>query len=107
MQTLIQVFGNASGSLRDRIVNDARLKDYDLYVAAYKKQSRSHGWSKLRLNGGHGAMNIHWDAASCMLICRVVTRGGEPSAITGAFVKFLLARLRKQIALIHILPGQR
>jgi hypothetical protein len=40
LQTLIQVFGNGSGSLRDRVVNDPRLEEYDLYVAAYKKQYR-------------------------------------------------------------------
>jgi hypothetical protein len=33
-----------------------------------------------------------------------VTRGGKPHDIAGAFVTFLLARLSKQIASLHILP---
>ena len=107
MQTLIQVFGYGGGSLRDRVVNDSRLEEYDLYVEAYKKQYRPHGWAKLKMDGEHGAVNIQWDAASSMLICHVVTRGGKPSAITGAFVKFLLARLHREIQGIHILPGRR
>jgi hypothetical protein len=87
-------------------VNHERLGDYDLRVEAYKKQYRPQGWAKLKMKGEHGAVNIRWDAASSMLICRVVTRGGKPSVITGAFVEFLLARLHRQIQGIHILPGR-
>ena len=57
------------------------------------------------MDGGDGAINIQWHAASRTLICRVVTRGGEPHSISSAFIDFLLARMRRQIAFIHVLPG--
>jgi hypothetical protein len=104
MQTLIQVFSTGTTSLRDKVVNDRKLEKFGLQVAAHKKPGRSHGWSKLHMLGAHGAINIQWHAASQTLICRVVTRGGKPHAITSAFIDFLLARLARQIAAIHILP---
>lgn len=107
MQTVIQVFATGSGSLRDRIVRDRYLEDYNLHVAAHKKQTRPHGWAKLRMDGGHGAINIEWHGSSRMLICRVVTRGGRPAEITGLFVEFLLDRFGRQIAGIHIMPSRR
>ncbi len=105
MQTIIQVISKGTTSLRDRIVNDSKLEEFDLYVATKKKQGRSHGWAKLHMDGGDGAINIQWHAASRTLICRVVTRGGEPHSISSAFIDFLLARMRRQIAFIHVLPG--
>ena len=104
MQTIIQVISSGTTSLRDRIVNDPKLGQFDLYVTAKKKQGRSHGWAKLHLDGGDGAINLQWHGASQTLIARVVTRGGEPHTISSAFVNFLLARMRRQIAAIHILP---
>ena len=105
MQTLIQVFATTTTSLRDRVTNDSKLGDFGLRVTAHKKPGRRHGWAKLHMDGGHGAINIEWLGSSQMLVCRVVTRGGRPDAITGAFIQFLLARLRRQITAIHILPG--
>lgn len=104
MQTIIQVISSGTTSLRDRIVNDPKLGEFDLYVTTQKKPGRSHGWAKLHMEGGDGAINIQWHAASQTLICRVVTRGGEPHSISSAFVDFLLARMRRQIAAIQILP---
>lgn len=104
MQTLIQVFGTSSKSLRDRIVNDPKLEEFDLVVSQFKRQGRPHGWAKLHKDGSHGAINIEWHAASQMLICRIVTRGGRPHDIAGAFLRFLLARLSRQIASIYVLP---
>ena len=105
MQTLIQVFSVGTTSLRDIIVNDAKLEEFGLYVATQKKQGRQNGWAKLHKEGAHGAINIQWHSASQMLICRVVTRGGKPHSIAGSFVEFLLARLHRKIAAIHILPA--
>ena len=105
MQTIIQVISKGTTSLRDRIVNDSKLEEFELYVVTKKKQGRSHGWAKLHMYHGDGAINIQWHGASRTLICRVVTRGGEPHSISSAFIDFLLARMRRQIAFIHVLPG--
>lgn len=104
MQTIIQVFSKGSVSLRDRVINDPQLDRFGLFVSEQKRQGRPHGWAKLHMNDHHGAINIEWHAASQTLICRVVTRGGKPHGIAGAFITFLLARLSKQIASLHILP---
>jgi len=55
--------------------------------------------------GELGAINIQWHGASRTLICRIVTRGGKPDAIAGAFTNYLLARLARPIHLIQIIPG--
>jgi hypothetical protein len=105
MQTIIQVFSKGSKSLRDRVVKDKKqLKQFGLVVFQQKRQGRPHGWAKLHMNDHNGAINMEWHAASQMLICRVVTRGGKPHDIAGAFITFLLARFSKQIAAVHILP---
>ena len=104
MQTIIQVFATGPKSLRDRVVNDPKLEEFGLVLSEQKRQGRPHGWTKLHMNGSHGAINIEWHAASQTLICRVVTRGGKPHDIAAAFLRYLLARLSKQIASIHVLP---
>lgn len=104
MQTVIQVLSTGSTSLRDRIVRHKRLGNAGLHVAAHKKLGRAHGWAKLKMEGSHGALNVEWHAASRTLICRVVTRGGDPDEITSAFVGFLLKRMSRQIRSIVILP---
>jgi hypothetical protein len=57
MQTLIQVLATKSGSLRQTIVNDGRLKKYRLSVSKEKKKGRKHGWAK-----------IHSDAKMVMVL---------------------------------------
>ncbi len=104
MQTVIQVLSDGSTSLRDRIVRHRKLGEAGLYVVAHKKVGRSHGWAKLKMDGSHGALNVEWHAASRTLICRVVTRGGDPDKISSAFVGFLLKRMSRQIRSIVILP---
>ena len=101
---LIQVYAKGPKSLRDQVVKDARLERFGLVVHEQKRKSRPRGWAKLHKSGSAGAINIEWHSASQTLICRVVTRGGEPHDIAGAFVSFLLARLAKQIVSIHIQP---
>jgi hypothetical protein len=104
MQTIIQVFSKGAKSLRTQVVDDPQLEKYDLFVSKRKKPGRSNGWAKLCMAGSDGVINIEWHAASQMLICRVVTKGGKPHDISGAFIRFLLARFSKQIASVHILP---
>ena len=105
MQTVIQVISAGTRSLRDTIVNDKRLERFGLVVAEQKRQTRAPGWAKIHMPGQLGAINIQWHGASRTLICRIVTRGGKPDAIAGAFTNYLLARLSRQIHLIQIIPG--
>ncbi len=105
MQTIIQVISTGTQSLRDVIVNDKQLERYDLVVSEQKRQTRSKGWAKIHMPGAQGAINLEWHGASQTLICRVVTRGGEPHTITGAFTTYLLARQAKKIHSIQIIPG--
>ena len=105
MQTIIQVISTGPKSLRDAIVNDKHLERYDIVVSEQKRQTRPKGWAKLHMPGAAGAINLEWHGASQTLICRVVTRGGEPQTITGAFTTYLLARLSRKIHSIQIIPG--
>ncbi|MGI8956732.1 MAG: hypothetical protein ACR2II_07440 [Chthoniobacterales bacterium] len=105
MQTIIQVISSSTTSLRDAIVNDNKLVDFDLVVSEQKRLSRAHGWAKLHMPGEPGAINLQWHGASQTLICRIVTRGGKPDAIAGAFTRYLLARLSRKIHSILIIPG--
>ena len=76
-------------------------------VSDQKRQNRSPGWSKIHsTNGDKGAINIDWDAASRMLSCRVVTRkGGQPNAIIGNFIAYLLAsKFHRKIQAVQVIP---
>lgn len=106
MQVLVQVICTKGPSLRQAIVNDRRLEDAELVVAEHKRQGRAHGWAKIHSSseGRHGALNIVWDAATHVLLCRVVTRGeGKPNLIIGDFVDYLLRCFPKRIQSINIL----
>jgi hypothetical protein len=108
MQTVIQVISAKNKSLRDAIVNDKNLAKFGLEVTEQKRPARAPGWAKIHMPGQLGAINIEWHGASRTLICRIVTRGGKPDAIAGAFTKYLLARLTRQIHLIQIiLPSKK
>jgi hypothetical protein len=104
MQTIIHVFSKGSKSLRDRVVNDPQLDRFELFVSEQKRSDRSPGWSKLKMKNSTGVINIEWHAASRTLICRIVTRGGKPDAIAGAFMSFLLDRCPRHFSSIHIQP---
>jgi hypothetical protein len=106
MQTLIHVYCSHGPSLRERIAKDVRIKSYGLYVVKEHQPGRSPGWLKLRSTEAnrHGAINLQWDAPG-ILRCRVVNRGaGKPSPIVGDFVEYLLARHRKRIRTISVVP---
>lgn len=108
MQLVIQVISSQKGSLRNRIVNDSKLEHFGFKVVEKKKVGRAHGWAKLHSlePNRDGAINVEWSGRAKMLICRVITRGsGKPSGITGDFVVYLLARYRKSILAINIVPG--
>ncbi len=106
MQTIIQVISKRLDSLRVRIANDPKLESFELYTSERKRVSRRRGWTKLRSKDGtQGAINIQWDAKCRMLVCRVVNRlGGTPHDITGHFMAYLLARFRREIRAIHVIP---
>lgn len=104
MQTIIHVISHKGQSLRGRIARDPKLGKFKLYTAEGKRRSRRRGWTKLR-GDAQGAINIQWDAPCQMLVCRVVNRlGGTPHEITGHFMAYLLARFRREIRAIHIIP---
>ncbi len=107
MQLIIQVISSQSHSLRNRIVNDKKLKNYDFSVVEKKKVGRPHGWAKLHsvAENRDGAINIEWSGRAKMLLCRIITKGsGRPDRITGDFVYYLLSRHRKAIVAINIVP---
>lgn len=104
MQTVIQVISNQSDSLRDRIVNDAALKQYHLSVAQEKKKGRNRGWAKILGNkDAQGALNIEWQPSARILLGRIVNRGGGcPALLAARYVYYLLQRYRDEIVSIQI-----
>lgn len=109
MQTLIQVLSASKDSLRQKIVNDVRLKKYNLSVSQEKKKGRTHGWAKIHSEAedGYGAINMEWYGRSRMLICRVITRneGRRPAnTLIADFVRYLLACHGRRIEALNILP---
>ena len=106
MQTLIDVHCSRGPSLRLRIAKDPTLESYSLVVVKEQKLGRSPGWLKLRSESPdrRGAINVQWDSVG-VLRCRVVNRGpGRPDEIAGDFVAYLLARHRKRLRSINIVP---
>lgn len=106
MQTLIQIVSTGTESLREKIINDKKLKDFYLRVAEQKRSGRSKGWAKLHsTDGAEGAINLEWYKPGRLLLCRVVNkRGGRPNLITGDFIDYLLARHSKSVQSIQIVP---
>ena len=108
MQTVVQVICSGRTSLREAIVKDDKLADYCLQVAKQKIPGRNPGWAKIHSSDYAvvGAINLSWDGAANVLVCRFVTKGGnKPGELVGVFTSYLLARHRKRIEAINILPG--
>ena len=106
MQTLIDAHCSRGSSLREKIAKDTHLERFSLYVVKEQKPGRSPGWLKIRssVTDRRGAINIQWDPVG-VLRCRVVNRGpGRPDAITGDFVAYLLARHRKRLRAVNVVP---
>jgi hypothetical protein len=109
MQTLIDVHCSKGSSLREGIAKDSKLEEYSLFLVKEQKPGRSPGWLKLRsvAQGRSGAINVQWDSVG-VLRCRVVNRGpGRPDQIVGDFVAYLLARHRKRLRAINVMPRMR
>ena len=108
MQTVVQVVCSRGRSMRDAIANDRRLGKHGLEMVQEKKPGRSPGWAKVKTTegDGSGSMNVQWDGSTNILTCRVLNRGsGRPNLIIGYFVDYLLARFRRRIKLVSVLPG--
>jgi hypothetical protein len=106
MQTILHVSCSGVGSLRDQIATDqSHLAAFGLRLTSYKR-GRAHGWAKLHstLEDRAGAINIRWDGTAGLLICRVVTRGGDPAQVTGDLTAYLVSRHRKRIQALTIVP---
>ena len=105
MQVVVQAEFSPGGSVRDTIVNDHRLFRYDLTVSEQRRKGRCVGWAKLH---GHfpkvaGAVNIEWMAASSTLLCRIVTRAGDPGPLAGRLIAYLLSpKYRKRLRAVLI-----
>lgn len=92
-------------SLRTAIGSDERrLAKHSLRVSAQKRMGRSRGWAKIHSEEADGAINLEWDSAGSVLICRIVTKGGDPGPIFGAFQAYLLSNFRSRIQSIHVVP---
>ena len=108
MQTVIHIHCTPGPSLRESITRDRRLLPHMLQVAKTQKLGRAPGWLKLRSTEAdrRGALNIQWHPAGAVLQCRVVNRGaGKPNLIVGDFLDYVLARFRKRVKAITIIPG--
>jgi len=110
LQTSIHVFCTPGPSVREAIANDHRRleKDHRFQVSGEFKRGRQPGWMKLHSleTDRYGAINIEWDGSVNLLNCRIVNRGaGRPSLIAGDFIEYLLARHRRRIRSITIMPG--
>lgn len=107
MQIVIQVVCTKGSSLREKIANDRALGRHLLQVTQEKRPDRSRGWAKLHSTerDRRGAINVQWLAATNILLARVVTRSGnKPNLIIGDFVDYLIARHKKRIQAISIIP---
>jgi hypothetical protein len=107
MQTLVQVVCSKGPSLREAIASDRQLAKRGLALKEHHRPGRQHGWAKVHstLDGRRGAINIEWDGDTNILLCRIVTRGGnKPNLIIGDFVDYLLRRFSRRIEAINIIP---
>jgi hypothetical protein len=108
MQTLLHVYCAPGRSLREAIARDARLDRFHFEVVRVLQQGRAPGWTKLRstAKGRRGSLNLEWNAAARVLQCRIVNRGaGRAHLVVGDFLDYLLARFRRRVRSIVIVPG--
>jgi hypothetical protein len=107
MQTLVQVVCTRGPSLREAIVKNPRILRSHLRVVRQKQPGRPRGWAKIVSTEPDrpGAINVEWDANTSILLCRVVTKGGNrPNLVIGDFVDYLLGRFKRRIEAINIIP---
>lgn len=110
MQTVIDVYCTRGRSLREAIASDKYLEKYGLSMVRAHQPGRAPGWAKLRGDkpDRQGSVNIDWDANANILRCRVVNRGrGRPNLIVGDLVEYLMARHRRRIVVMLIVPHRQ
>src|SRR5712692_3182908 len=108
MQVVIQAACSRGRSMRDLIVHDLKIENHGLILSETKRSTRRRGWAKLHGLSQElpGAINVQWDPAPSVLLCRVVTRSRDPGALAGRLVGYLLSRHRRQLQAIHIVYSQ-
>ena len=109
MQVLVLVPCTKGDSLREAIVNDPELDQYQFYLLEVKRKGRYPGWAKLKsaLQGIDGVINLKWDSSACTLQCRIHTRGeGDPAPIAGDLIAYLLQRFPDRVQGITIYPRE-
>jgi hypothetical protein len=107
MQVLVLAPCSKGESLREAIATDPELHEYQLDLIEVKRRGRNPGWSKLKsaMQGVGGSINVEWNAPTCMLECRIITRGeGDPAPIVGDLIAYLLDRFPDRIQTITIIP---
>jgi hypothetical protein len=104
MQIIVHVACYRGQSLRAAIGSDPRVERYGLVVSEQKRPGRHTGWSKIHSVRADGAINMQWDRLGSVLLCRVITKGGNPGPILGDFQNYLLSHFRQRIQAIHIVP---
>jgi hypothetical protein len=109
MQIVIQAACSRGRSMRDLIARDPKIEDYQLTLSESKRPTRPRGWAKLHglSQDLPGAVNVQWDAASNVLLCRVVTRTRNPGALAGQVLGYLLSHHRRRLQAIHVVYSQR
>jgi hypothetical protein len=101
MEVLIRIVCKGNSSLREKIVSDKKLKNYNLEVSSHKTAGRNPGWAKIHSTEHNGAININWYARANTLVCRIVTKGSnKPDNIISDFMAYLIVRHRKRIKAI-------
>jgi hypothetical protein len=69
----------------------------------HKRDART--WLTLHSTYSHGAIKIEWIDSSRTLLCRAITkRKGQPQDIVGDFVRYVMARFRRRVEAITIVP---
>ena len=107
MQTIVQVICSGRASLREAIVNDKKLEDYGMKVSSQKTPGRNPGWAKIHSTDDDvpGAINLSWDSNANILSCRIIAKSAnKPADLAGILVAYLLARFRKRIKAIGVMP---
>ena len=101
MEVLLRVICTTDGSLREKIVSDKKIKDFNLIVSKQKTAGRNPGWAKIHSTEKRGVLNIHWESSTRILVCRAVTKyPNKPDSIIGDFIAYLFARNRNRIKAI-------
>jgi hypothetical protein len=107
MQFLITVACTKGESLREAIVSDPELEQYQFSLLELKRKGRNPGWAKLKsaLQGIDGTLNLIWDSPSAILQCKILTRGeADPAPIIGDLIAYLLQRFPDRVQSITVLP---